>query len=271
VITKRITRLEEQVGTELIVRSTRGLTLTAAGEQLIPRFMRLVAELEETIRGSTARSRGVEGHLRIKAPTTVTSLYLGKVFSDFQARNPAVSLDIVLMDRSVNPLEEGFDLVVGARPVSYPGVVDVPLCAYPQALCCAPAYMQGKREPEHPSELTDHSCLTSVLLGNTWLFESPRGPLSVEVHSRFHVNDGRVLREATRQGLGIAALPRYLVEHDLKTARLLMLLEEFPLAVFWLKVLVPSVKMSRPAVRELVTFLKASTQPLPPWATAPAD
>ena len=91
------------------------------------------------------------------------------------------------------------------------------------------------------------------------------------MHSRFHVNDGQVLREATLKGLGIAALPRYLVEHDIRTARLLTLLDEFPLAVFWLKVLVPSLKMSRPAVRELVTFLKASTQPHPPWATASSD
>jgi DNA-binding transcriptional LysR family regulator len=230
--------------------------------------MRLVAELEETISGSAA-SQGIEGHLRIKAPTTVTSLYLGKVFSEFQARYPAVSLDIVLMDRSVNPLEEGFDLVVGARPASYPGVIDVPLCAYPLVLCCAPSYIQGKREPEHPSELVDHSCLTSVLLANTLLFETARGALSVEVHSRFHVNDGRVLREAALQGLGIAAIPRYLVEEDLRTARLLPLLEHYPLAVFWLKVLVPSLKMRRPAIRELVTFLKASMQPLPPWETTP--
>jgi DNA-binding transcriptional LysR family regulator len=246
------------------------LTLTTAGEELIPRFMRLVAELEETISGS-AVSRGIEGHLRIKAPTTVTSLYLGKLFSEFQARNPAVSLDIVLMDRSVNPLEEGFDLVVGARPASYPGVVDVPLCAYPLVLCCAPGYLQGKREPEHPTELVDHNCLTSVLLGSTWLFESNRGPLSVEVHSRFHVNDGRVQREAARRGLGIAAIPRYLVEEDLKRGGLVTLLEKFPLAVFWLKVLVPGLKMNRPAVRELVTFLKASMQPHPPWASTPPD
>jgi len=232
--------------------------------------MRLVAELEETISGS-AVSRGIEGHLRIKAPTTVTSLYLGKLFSEFQARNPAVSLDIVLMDRSVNPLEEGFDLVVGARPASYPGVVDVPLCAYPLVLCCAPGYLQGKREPEHPTELVDHNCLTSVLLGSTWLFESNRGPLSVEVHSRFHVNDGRVQREAARRGLGIAAIPRYLVEEDLKRGGLVTLLEKFPLAVFWLKVLVPGLKMNRPAVRELVTFLKASMQPHPPWASTPPD
>lgn len=265
VVTKRITRLEDQVGTQLIVRSTRGLSLTAAGERLLPRFMRLIAELEETIHGTASEAQGIEGHLRIKAPTTVTSLFLGSLFSEFQARNPGVSLEIVLLDRSVNPFEEGFDLAVGARPASYPGVVDVPLCPYPLSLCCSPAYMRDRREPDHPTELVDHSFLTSVLLGSTLLFDGPRGALSVEVHSRFHANDSRVLLEAARRGLGVAVLPRYLVEDDLRTGRLMPVLAQFPLAVFWLKALVPSIKMNKPAVRELVTFLKSRMQPLPPW------
>jgi DNA-binding transcriptional LysR family regulator len=264
VVTKRITRLEEQVGTQLITRSTRGLALTAAGERLLPQFMRLIAELEETINGTAAQARGIEGHLRIKAPTTVTSLYLGALLSEFQVRHPGVSLEIVLLDRSVNPLEEGFDLVVGARPASYPGVADVPLCPYPLVLCCSPEYLRGRRAPEQPTDLADHNCLTSVLLGTTLLFEGPRGAMSVEVHSRFHANDGRVLVEAARRGLGIAVVPRYLVDYDLRAGRLVEILPAFPLASFWLKALVPSLKLHKPVVRELVTFLKARMQP-PPW------
>jgi DNA-binding transcriptional LysR family regulator len=247
------------------VRSTRGLSLTAAGERLLPQFMRLIAELEETIKGTASDAQGIEGHLRIKAPTTVTSLYLGGIFSEFQARNPGISLEIVLLDRSVNPLEEGFDLVVGARPASYPGVVDVPLCPYPLVLCCSPAYLRDRREPAHPTELVDHNCLTSVLLGTTLQFDGPRGPLSVEIHSRFHANDGRVLIEAARRGLGVAVLPRYLAEDDLRSGRLVPVLGDFPLVVFWLKALVPGMKMNKPAVRELMSFLKARMQPHPPW------
>lgn len=264
VVTKRITRLEEQVGTQLITRSTRGLSLTVAGERLLPQFMRLIAELEETIQGTAAEARGIEGHLRIKAPTTVTSQFLGGIFSEFQLRHPGVSLEIVLLDRSVNPLEEGFDLVVGARPASYPAVVDVPLCPYPLILCCSAAYLRERPEPAHPTELVEHNCLTSVLLGTTLLFDGPRGASSVEIHSRFHANDGRVLLEAARRGLGVAVLPRYLAEEDLRSGRLIPVLTEYPLAVFWLKALVPSMKINKPAVRELVTFLKSRMQP-PPW------
>src|SRR5262249_45430253 len=97
--------------TKLLMRSTRGLALTAAGEGLLPRFLRLVGELDELFVERTAAADGIEGHLRIKGPTTITSLYLGALFSEFQAANPRVTIDVVLMDRSVNPLEEGFDLV----------------------------------------------------------------------------------------------------------------------------------------------------------------
>jgi DNA-binding transcriptional LysR family regulator len=266
VVTKRITRLEERVHTRLIVRSTRGLTLTPAGERLLPRFLRVVAELDELLVDTTASSEGeIDGHVRIKGPTTITSLYLGGLFGEFQLNNPRVTLEVVLMDRSVNPLEENFDLVVGARAASYPNVVDIPLCTYPQTLCCAPAYLRTKPEPRHPGDLIDHDCLTTVLFGTTWPFETPRGAVSVEVRSRFHANDGRVILEGVRRGLGVAILPRYLADEDLKVGRLVPLLDAFPLATYWLKALVPRIKMDRPAVRELVAFLKARTQSAPPW------
>ena len=265
VVTKRITQLEKQMGTALFVRSTRGLALTPAGERHMPRFLTLVAELEEILNGTATDEQGVEGHLRIKAPTTITSLYLGAVLCDFQVAHPGVTLEIVLLDRSVNPLEERFDLVVGALPATYPNVVDVPLCKYSVVLCAAPAYLAAHGVPQHPTELVNHDCLTSVLLGTTWLFEGSSGSLSVEVHSRFHANDGRVLLEAARRGLGLATLPRFIADRDLQRGQLTEVLPAFPVVSFGLKALVPRVKLQKPAVRELVSFLKARMQSLPPW------
>ena len=267
VVTKRITRLEERMRTRLIVRSTRGLALTAAGERFLPRFMRVVAELEELFIGCTADPEGIEGHVRIQGPTTVTSMFLGALFSEFQAGNPRVSIDIHLLDRSVNPLEEGIDMVIGAQQTSYPNVVDVPLCSYPLVCCSAPEYLRGRTPPGHPQELVDHECLTSMLLGNTWQFENPAAPVSVDVQSRFHANDARVVLEAVRRGLGIAILPRYLIDEELRGGRIVGLLDEFPVARVWLKAMVPRMKMDKPVVRELVRFLKTRMQPLAPWDT----
>lgn len=268
VVTKRITRLEDEMGAQLFVRSTRSLALTSAGERLLPKYQLLVAELDEIIGATSAAERGIEGHLRIKGPTTLTSLFLGPIFCEFHAQNPGLTMDIVLLDRSVNPLEEGFNVVIGTLPASYPNVTDFPLGPYSIALCAAPSYVEAKGAPESPNELIDHDCCTSVLLGNTWVFENAPGTTSVEVRSKLHANDTRVLREAARRGIGIAVLPRFLVNDDLKTGKLVELMPAYPVPTFWMKALVPRIKMNKPAVAELVNYLKARMQPSPPWELA---
>jgi DNA-binding transcriptional LysR family regulator len=262
VITKRITQLEKSLEAQLIVRSTRGLALTAAGDRFLPRFVRVLAEFEEIFGGAIGNGPRLEGHLRIKSPTTIATEFLGKVVAEFQVEHPGVSIDLVLMDRSVNPLEEGFDIALGALPVSYPNVVDVPMCQYELVTCCAPAYLKGKSIPRHPTELVDYECLTTTLFRTTWVFESSRGAVSVEVHSRLHASDSRVLREAALRGLGIAILPRFLADESIREGALVPVLPEFPVATFWLKALVPRMKMSRPVIRELVAYLKSGLQEL---------
>jgi DNA-binding transcriptional LysR family regulator len=265
VVTKRIDQLEQELGTQLVVRSTRGLTLTPAGEALLPRFLRLVAEFDELFKGSASDEQGIEGQLRIKSPTTLTSEYLGGTYSRFLQLHAGVSLDVALLDRTVNPLEEGFDCAIGALQVSYPNVIDVPLCPYEVVVCCGAEYLSRRAAPQHPTELVDFDCLTSGLFSSSWVFESSGGPLSVEVHSRVHVSEARVLREMALHGLGIAALPLYLAADDIRTGRLVPLLRDTPLQLHWLKALVPRMKMNRPVVREFVTFLKGQLAD-PPWA-----
>jgi DNA-binding transcriptional LysR family regulator len=178
VITKRITQLEKSMGVQLVVRSTRGLALTAAGDRYLRASRR--SEFEELFEARDAEQLKLEGHLRIKSPTTITTEALGVLFAEFMVDHPGISLEVVLVDRSVNPLEEGFDFALGALPVSYPNVIDVPICPYELVTCCAPKYLVGKSAPQHPNELVDYECLTTVLFRTTWVFESSRGALSVE-------------------------------------------------------------------------------------------
>jgi len=268
VVTKRISQLEQALGTRLLIRSTRGLTLTSAAEGLLPRFVRLVGEFDELFKGGVS-DEGIEGHLHIKSPTTVTTEFLGGAYADFLQLHPNVDLEIALVDRSVNPLEEGFDCAIGALPASYPNVLDVPLCPYELVVCCAPIYLQGRTEPQHPGELVDYDCLTTTLFRTCWLFETPSGILGVDVHSRIYSSDGRVMREAVRRGLGIAVIARYLADEDIRAGKLVPLLRDFPLAAHWLKALVPRIRMNRPVVREFVSFLKMRLQD-PAWSPLPA-
>jgi len=265
VVTKRVSQLEKELGVKLISRSTRGLALTADGERHLPRFVRLMAEHDEIFHASQKKGDGVEGLLRIQVPPTVTSMFLGKLLTQFQMKHPRVDMDIVLMERSVNPLEEGFDLAIGAWPISYPNVIDVPLCPYELITVCSPSYLAGREPPQHPTDLVDHQCLTTILFRTTWGFTHSRGSVNVEVHSRMQSSDSRMVSDAARAGMGIAILPKFLIEDDLQAGTLVPLLKDFPVTSYWVKIWVPRMKINRPAVRELTKYLKASMQPEPLW------
>ncbi|TKT74606.1 LysR family transcriptional regulator [Aquamicrobium sp. LC103] len=265
VVTKRISRLEDQMRVKLFIRSTRQLVLTEVGERYLPRYQALVREVDEAVSGAEAVARRIEGHLRIKAPTTFTIAFLASILSDFQAENPNVTMDVALVDRSVNPAEEGYDIALGALPASYSNVIDEPLCAYPRTLCAAPSYLESHGLPQHPRDLVDHVCLTFHATGSTWSFVSPRGPIDVEVRSAFSANDTQVLHDLACRGRGVAMVASYIARDSIRTGKLIELMPEYRVSELWLKALVPQTKARKPTVRALLEWLRAHTQPVPPW------
>lgn len=264
VVAKRISQLEKEVGTSLVTRTTRGVTLTAAGDQYLPYFVRLVAAHEEIFKDLGSNKQRVQGFVRIITPPTITSMFIGKALVDFQLRHRLVDMDVTLMERSVNPLEEGYDIALGAWPTSYPNVVGVQLCRYELVTVCAPSYLRGKQAPKHPTDLVDHQCLSTSLFRSTWGFTHARGAMTVEVHSRIQSSDSRMVRDAARMGLGIAILSRMLVDEDLRSGALVPLLTNFPVATYWVKLMVPRVKMNRIVVRSLIDHLREKLQAVSP-------
>lgn len=270
VVTKRVDRLEADIGAALFTRSTRRLTLTREGERIRPRFQGLLADLDEAVRGVRSGD-GVRGRIRIKCPTTVGALHVGASLVRFQARHPAVVADLMLGDRAVNPLEEGFDVALGALPASFAGVVDIPLCPYDRVLVAAPAYLADRPAPTMPSDLAQHDCLVFPPAGLGWSFESERGRVMVEVHARLTVNDSRVLADAALRGLGVAILPVFIAREALADGSLMALLPEFPVTPLWFKAMVPRNRVHRPEVAALVDELKADFGPVPPWDREPPE
>jgi DNA-binding transcriptional LysR family regulator len=266
VIVKRINRLEDQMRAQLFLRSTRKLTLTDTGERYFPRYQTIVGEVENAINGAASSTERIEGLIRVKCPTTLAILNFGEILNDFQVAHPGIAVDLALIDRSVNPVEEDFDIAIGAMPASYANVIDEPLTPYPRVLCAAPSYVEARGEPKHPIDLTGHDCLTFHTTGSTWSFESPRGLINVDVRSRFSANDSQILRSAACRGLGIAMVARYIARPEIEAGRLNILLPDYPVPEFWLKALVPTHKIRRAAVRSLLAWIKQSMQPLPSWA-----
>jgi DNA-binding transcriptional LysR family regulator len=266
VIVKRINRLEDQMRAQLFLRSTRKLTLTDTGELYFPRYQSIVGEVENAINGAASSTERIEGLIRVKCPTTLAILNFGDILNDFQVAHPGIAVDLALIDRSVNPVEEDFDIAIGAMPASYANVIDEPLTPYPRVLCAAPSYLDAHGEPKHPIDLTAHDCLTFHTTGSTWSFESPRGLINVDVRSRFSANDSQILQSAACRGLGITMIARYIARPAIETGRLKILLPDYPVPEFWLKALIPRNKLRRAAVQKLLGWIKQRMEPLPPWA-----
>ena len=266
VVTKRVDQLEHAVRVKLFTRTTRTVALTEAGQRWIMRVRSLVADIDDAMRQASAAAQDLEGPVRIKAPTTLTVLYIADMLVRFQNLYPKVSMEVVLTDRVLNPLDEGFDLVIAAFDATFSGVLDVPLCPLRRQLCAAPDYLARRGAPQHPRDLVQHDTLNFAPTGPIWSFIGPQGAITVEVRPRMSANDGQLLLAAARAGNGIALLSEYLVMPALKAGELANVLKEYPSPELWVKALIPETRMQVARIRALSEFLRESFSPSPPWA-----
>jgi DNA-binding transcriptional LysR family regulator len=264
VIAKRVGQLEWRIRAPLFTRSRR-LTLTDVGERYLTTLRTLVRQVDDTLGGMAQASGALEGHIRIKIPTTLGQLYLNDLLNRFLQNQPRVSLEIVLADRSVNPIEEGFDIAIGARPESYGQVQDHPLVPIRRRLCAASGYLERHGVPQTPADLLAHDCLVLTTTGTRWELQGPQGLVGVDVRAKLKSNDGLALRAATRQGLGIALLADYLVAGDLREGQLQEVLPYMQLPDLWLKALVPANRIDLPRIRALLLWLREELQRTPLW------
>lgn len=265
VVTKRIGELEATARVRLFARTTRKVSLTEAGLYFLPRVRAALLEVEDVF-AEMARPREVlEGHLRVKVPTTLGVLFLGPILARFQAEHPRVSIEVVLADRPVNPAEEGFDVAVTVFPAAFAEVAEEMLCPLQRLVCASPGYVAAHGQPQHPRDLASHATLSFQPTGHVWTFQSDHGLIGVDVVPRFSANDSQVLFAAAKQGNGIALLPAYVSSRAIETGELVQLLAGFRIPEIWVKALVPRSRVQIPRVQELVDALKDGLGNGPPW------
>lgn len=266
VVTKRVNQLEHQLGTKLFRRSTRQLVLTEAGVRCLHRSRTLIAEFDDLLKGSSRSSREVEDFLRVKAPTSLSVLHLRKVFDAYQAAFPKVRLEIMLLDRSVDPVLEGFDLSIGAHwSQTFSGVYEKALCPLRRILCASPRYLSRHGVPRHPRDLLNHETLAFIPTGNAWVFNGPHGAITVQIKPRLTSNDGQMLTSTAVHGGGIVLASTYMVQDLIKSGQLVELLTDFPIPDLWIKAVCPERRAINVAVRALLQRLEAFLSPVPPW------
>ncbi|TAL79483.1 MAG: LysR family transcriptional regulator [Beijerinckiaceae bacterium] len=257
---KHVRLLEEQLGIQLLNRTTRRQSLTDAGRNFYERVQHILAEIEAA-EALAEESRAVpRGRLRINAPVTFGAHELSKTLPDYLAQFPEIAIELTLTDRMVDLVDEGFDAVfrVGALPDS--GLIARQLRPYEFMLCAAPAYLAKHGTPNSPDDLRNHACLgfASGQLAHQWRFVGPEGPTTVAIKSRFVVNNGQALLTAAVAGLGLIFQSATLLRADVIAKRLVQLLPDYQLPARPMHLLYAPDRRITPKLRSFIDF--AATQ-----------
>jgi DNA-binding transcriptional LysR family regulator len=171
-----------------------------------------ILEEMEAARSTAKPEAPVRGNMRITAPVVFGSTRLGPLVVDFMRLHPELSLNIELSDRSVDLIEEGFDLAIRTGPANGPGLTAWPLMSLDYVLCAAPAYLARHGVPRSPSELQGHHCIAGTDTPPSWQFSGPEGNTEVPIYGRLQVNNAMLRRDAARAGAGILLCADYLVD-----------------------------------------------------------
>lgn len=228
-VSKQVSRLEETLGVRLLVRTTRRLQLTAEGERYLATAARLLDELQELEAGIGEQRGEIRGRLRLSAPVDFGARSLMPALQAFEAAHPAVSLDLVLEDRRVDPLAEDFDLVVRIGKLEDSSLIARPLMQMPMHLYASPDYLRRHGTPQHPRELRDHRCLHYTLSrhGLYWPFLVDGEVYRFRLVPALSCNNGRALVEAAVLGMGLTLKPASLAAQEERAGQLVRVLEAF--------------------------------------------
>jgi DNA-binding transcriptional LysR family regulator len=227
-VIRQVDSLERQLTTRLLHRTTRKVTLTAAGETYYEHAVRLLTDLDNANLEVAEAEGPPSGLLRVSLPVAFGQLHVAPVLHHFAERYPAVSLDLLLTDDVVDLVSSRIDLAVRLGSVNATEVIAHRLAPHRRVLCASPAYLQHRGMPTHPLELAQHSCLRfAYSTGNqVWQF-SGRTVERVTVSGPLRANSSQVLREAAVNGLGIILMPSWLVGEDVRAGRLVPLLQDW--------------------------------------------
>jgi DNA-binding transcriptional LysR family regulator len=268
VVTKRVRQLEWQLKSELFHRTTRHVRLTEIGERYLPSIRDILTRYDEMSAGILKAPGEIEGHLRIKAPAATTVLFLGRAFTEFQAAYPRVTMEVVVMDRSVNPIEEGFDVAIGVFSAAYEGVAEEPLSLYPRLLCASPDYLARYGTPRHPQDLTHHRCMLFQPSGSVWSFHTKRGDITINVNPHFSTNDADLLLSATRMGHGISVLSGIVAQPALRDGSIVPVLQGYRLPDLSLKAWIPETRLHLKRVQALLGLIREEVSKMPSLTAA---
>lgn len=256
-ISKAVTRLEAQLGASLFHRTSRTLSLTETGRSLAPRAQRILEEALCAEEEASDAASAPKGLVRLAAPMTFGLQRVTPAVADFIAANPGIIVDLHLDDRSVDLVEKGVDVALRIARLPDSSLRARRLAPIGMHMVASPAYLERYGRPRHPAHLAEHRCLCYTNVSSeVWRFTGPGGEVvSVKPDGPLRSNSGEAMLPALRDGLGITALPDFIVAADLAEGRLVEVLAEWTSPPIALHLVTPPNPLRPARVEALIRFL----------------
>jgi DNA-binding transcriptional LysR family regulator len=259
IVSRRLGRLESELGAQLLTRTTRGAALTEAGATFREHAARAVAEIDAA-RESVSPNGELRGLLRIAVPMSLGITHLGPLLAQFAARHPLLQFHVAYGDRFVDLIAEGFDMAVRIGYLQDSVLVARRVGNVRATLVASPEYVQKHGAPKSLEELPSHPALMQGT--ESWRFRDGEKTVVVHPQGKFKADNGLALVQAVLAGLGVIVLPDFLADEHLASGKLVTLLPEYPIPEAGLYIVRPPGDHPPRKVRVLTDFLLEKFTPL---------
>ncbi len=255
-VSKRINQLEAHLGVRLLHRTTRKLSLTEAGERYFEHAAQALTAASQAEDAVTELQGEPQGNLKISSPMSFGRLHVAPLIPKLLMRYPKLQIELVMDDRKVDLVATGLDVAIRGGSLPDSTLVARKLAPLRQVLCASPDYIDRYGLPGTPVELTGHNCVLYSYSSdaNEWTLIGEDEPEIVLVSGSYQVNNSEALLEAVREGVGIGRLPTFVAGPDLKTGRLVKLLEPYRIPDYTLYAVFPEREYLPAKVRAFLDF-----------------
>jgi DNA-binding transcriptional LysR family regulator len=265
--TRYVAQLEAHLGLRLLNRTTRKLSLTEAGADYHQRALQILAMVEEAESSAAQRTSVPRGTLRVATSVALGVLRMGQTITEFLGKYPELNVDLVLNDRVVDLVEEGFDIAIRIGPRVDPGLVARKIANARVVVCASKGYLKKHGVPKLPQHLVSHNCLTYAYSSQEtdWPFMRDGVEKKVRVSGSLRANNGNVLVNAAIEGLGIIRQPNFLVSEALGRKLLVRVLPAWDAGEHAVYAVYASRRFLPLKVRALIDFLDERLSREPHW------
>ena len=262
-ISRRVARLEEQLGARLLTRTARGAQPTGVGQAYYERASAILADLEAAQEVVAEAVTQVAGPIRLTAPLSFAISHLAPALADFAKAHPKIELDVELEDKTVDLAAGGYDLAVRIGRLADSALIARRIAPIRKGVVASQAYLDARGRPEKPADLAGHDVLLYAY--EQWRFRVGERWETVRVTPVMRSNNGDMLLAAAEAGLGICMLPSFIAAPAIEAGRVEVILRDFAVEEGALHAVMPPGRAVTARVRALVDFLVDRFGPEPSW------